>query len=143
MLAFFAYQMSRRSTTFFNHSKKKIKINHLLLNCKVALEVWSSVLGGFGCSWVLSKSIGDLFDTWKFYLGSPKGKILLRSSFIETILVIWKEINLGIFVGKGYPLEEIVARLRFNVASRSSILPEFWGVPIESILHNCKELAFH
>lgn len=43
------------------------------LNCSMAQQVWTSILSWFGCSWFLPQSIGDLFEAWKFLIGSSKG----------------------------------------------------------------------
>lgn len=63
-------------------------VYHLLLYCKVAWEVWYSILR------VLivdpPRTIIDLFAAWNQFLGSPKGKIMWRLSFVAIIWALWK-----------------------------------------------------
>ena len=37
-------------------------VNHLLLHCPVAIELWAMVLGLFGVYWVMPKIVVDLFS---------------------------------------------------------------------------------
>jgi hypothetical protein len=39
-------------------------IDHLLLHCRVAQEVWSMVFALFGVQWVMNPTIRDLFSGW-------------------------------------------------------------------------------
>ena len=39
-------------------------VDHLLLHCLVATDLWSMVLGLFGVSWVLPKSVVELLACW-------------------------------------------------------------------------------
>ena len=43
-------------------------VNHLLLHCEKAYQLWSLVFRSFGISWVLPRSVADtLFDWWNWF----------------------------------------------------------------------------
>ena len=117
----------------------KESVDHLLLNCKFAQHLWTSTLGCFGCSWVPSQSILELFEAWKFQFQSKRGKILWRSSFLVNIWAIWKERNRRCFEGCLSPPLVVAAKACFLAATWVFILPEFWGVPMEAILFKWRE----
>lgn len=72
---------------------------------------------------------------WDFIL-----KDLLWS--FAVIWAIWKEQNMISFEGKSSPLDVIVDRIRFLVASWvSSLLPDFMGLALDQIVINWKEMA--
>ena len=37
-------------------------VNHLLLHCPIAIELWAMALGLFGVYWVMPKTVVDLFS---------------------------------------------------------------------------------
>jgi len=39
-------------------------INHLLIDCEVARELWSYILNLFGVEWGMSKWVIDLLNSW-------------------------------------------------------------------------------
>ena len=55
-------------------------------------------------------------NAWMFAVGSPKGRILWRLSFLATIWVMWKEMNQGCFEGKVATVEEIFSKIKLSVA---------------------------
>ena len=40
-------------------------VNHLLLHCPIASELWSMVWALFGLLWVMLQSVTDLFSSWR------------------------------------------------------------------------------
>lgn len=70
---------------------------------------------------------------WDFIL-----KDLLWCSSFAVIWAIWKEQNMISFEGKSSPLDVIVDRIRFLVASWvSSLLPDFMGLALDQIGKKC------
>jgi hypothetical protein len=39
-------------------------IDHFLIHCVVAKELWSSILNLFGVDWVMPRSVRDLMVCW-------------------------------------------------------------------------------
>lgn len=83
-------------------------IDHLILICLMAFQIWSSVLNWFWCNWVLPRCIFDQFDAWKLQIGSPKGRKMWRLSFFATFWAIWKERNCRCFEGKCSSITDVV-----------------------------------
>lgn len=52
----------------------KETVDHLLLSRRRAVNIWNSVISWFRCNWVLPELFQDLFEVWRFPIGSPKGK---------------------------------------------------------------------
>lgn len=66
---------------------------HLLLNCKVAEEVWSHIIEWFDCSWAFPKSFLEAFEPWYVMLFSVRGRPMWRVTFLAALWTIWKERN--------------------------------------------------
>lgn len=117
-------------------------VDHLLLRCKVAQALWTSVVRWFGCWWTFPGSVRELFQAWHVRTHSPRGKIMWRSAFSMVIWTIWKERNSRCF-------EVIVAQedvlgdsLKFLIASYLSVLPHFQSISIDLIIYRWREVAF-
>ena len=39
-------------------------VDHLLLHCEIAYDLWSAFFGGFGLSWVMPRQVFDLLACW-------------------------------------------------------------------------------
>ena len=59
-------------------------IDHLLLHCKVAIEVWSMVLQLFDVTWVMLGRMKDCLGSWRGQRGNC------------TVLQIWRIVHLCI-----------------------------------------------
>lgn len=116
-------------------------VNHLLLNCRVGWKVWCSLIRGFGYSWIPPRSIVDFFVGWQSFAGSKKGKMMWSLPFVAVIWALWKEKRRRCFEGKSSSSDVIAAKARISVAVWASILPNFWGVSIESISRNWRDVA--
>ena len=75
-------------------------VDHLLVNCRVAMTIWRSVMKRFNYSWVFPRSISQLFEAWKMTVGSWRGRIMWKLSFLPTLWAIGKERNIRCFEGK-------------------------------------------
>lgn len=108
-------------------------VDHLLLTCSVAHHIWSSILGWFGYSWVIPSSIPCHFEGWKSFVGSFRGKITWKIPFLVSVWVIWKGWNPRSFEGISSSVEALIDKLKFFVASQTSILLQFRGFPLDFI----------
>lgn len=117
-------------------------VDHLLLRCEVAQFLWNSILPWFDCSWVSHNSMGAFYHTWLLGVGSAKGRVMWKASFLVLIWTIWKERNSRCFEGVSSPKETLAYRVKFFVASRVSVLPNFRGHSIDSMLRCWREMTF-
>jgi hypothetical protein len=53
-------------------------IDHLLLHCEVAIEVWNMVFQIFGVTWMMSSRIKEYLESWRGQRGN------------RTAIHIWK-----------------------------------------------------
>jgi hypothetical protein len=74
---------------------KKIgeSIDHLLLHCEVAQELWSYVLSQFGVEWVMSRWVSDLLTSWGAVCGGGPTREVWRMVLLCIMWCIWRERN--------------------------------------------------
>ena len=63
-------------------------VEHLILNGRVARFLWKFVFSWFNASRVLPFNLVHLFEAWNLVVGSCRGHIMWRSSFVATLWVI-------------------------------------------------------
>jgi hypothetical protein len=51
------------------YKKSGESIDHLLLHCEVAKELWSSLFQLFGVAWVMPQRVRELLVSWRGQLG--------------------------------------------------------------------------
>jgi len=49
----------------YPRERERVMVDHLLLHCPIALELWSIVFGLFRVYYVTRKSVVDLFAAWQ------------------------------------------------------------------------------
>jgi len=54
--------------------KKGKSIDHLLLHCDAARELWSFMFSLFGVEWVMPQTVLDLLTTWGAFFGHGLAK---------------------------------------------------------------------
>jgi hypothetical protein len=71
-------------------------VNHLLLHCRVAREVWNFILCAFGVSWVFPKTVSELLSGWHNWWGKKSSRIW---NLVPHCIMwnIWQERNGRIF----------------------------------------------
>ena len=117
-------------------------VDHLLLRCIYAVKIWNSVIGWFGCKWVLPKLLQHLFEAWKSPTGSLRGKELCKLLFLLAIWHIWKERNARCFEETN-SFEEILSdKIKFSVAQWVKINTLFKDYPMHQIMYNWNDIAF-
>lgn len=103
-------------------------LNHLLLQCPVALSIWNFFLSLFGRKWVLQGDFQDVIQEWSHspvgYL-SAGGKLLWKCIPFVVSWSIWKELNSRIFDNKYREVPKISDMAFSFLISWVSHLPEF------------------
>lgn len=90
---------------------------------------------------MMPRGIGELSAELKYYLGSPKGRIMWWLSFLAIIWALWKERISRCFEGVSSHVDVVVERVRFSVAPWISIKPSFNGLSLDMTMLNWKEVA--
>lgn len=84
----------------------------------------------------------DFYQAWSIGVGSARGKIMWKSSFMAVKFTLWKERNSRCFNRVSSSKEAIAFKVEFLVASWVSVLPIFRGYSIDDITICWKEVAF-
>jgi hypothetical protein len=68
-------------------------VEHLLLHCPFAGEIWSMVFGLFGIVWVMPRTILELLDCWQGCFGKHRNFMIWRVIPHCLMWCIWRERN--------------------------------------------------
>ena len=82
-------------------------VDHLLLHCPLACELWSLVFCLFGLHWVMPLKVIDVFESWQAKFGRHCNIDLWRLVLHYLMWCIWRERNARCFEGCEWSLLEI------------------------------------
>jgi hypothetical protein len=74
-------------------------VDHLLLHCAYAKELWDLVFAMFGIAWVMPATVRDLFDCWLGKMGKHPIHMIWRAVPHCLMWCLWRERNLRTFEG--------------------------------------------
>ena len=72
-------------------------VDHLLLHCVYAKELWDLVLDMFGMCWVMPGSVRELLAAWQGKMGKHPKHMIWRAVPHCVIWCLWREHNMRIF----------------------------------------------
>ena len=75
-------------------------MNHLLLHCPIAYDLWSMVWALSGLQWVMPHGVSNLFSSWQGSFGGHRSIDLWRAVPHCVLWCIWREWNSRYFEGK-------------------------------------------
>ena len=75
-------------------------VNHLLLHCPIAYDLWSMVWALFGLQLVMPHGVSDLFSSWQGSFGGHWSIDLWMAVPHYVLWCIWREQNSRCFEGK-------------------------------------------
>lgn len=91
-------------------------IDHILLHCRFAREIWLRIFRLFHCVGAVPKTWADfLVIKWKFRKSDKRLKFLWRYSTMATMWQIWLERNRRIFEGKYKTDEDIWSYIKNQI----------------------------
>jgi hypothetical protein len=73
--------------------KSEESIDHLLLHCDVARELWSYFLTLFGVEWGMPRRVLDLLNSWVDLLGCGQANTIWRQVPLCLMWGLWREMN--------------------------------------------------
>ena len=85
-------------------------VNHLLLHCPLAQDLWNLVFTLFGISWVMPRGVEDLFACWFGIRGNPNSGAIWKAAPHCLMWCLWRERNSRTFSGE----EQLVPKLKFS-----------------------------
>ena len=74
-------------------------MDHLLIHCTVARELWDLVLGLVGVKWVFPKTVKEVLYSWGGSFVGKKKKKFWSSIPLFIFWMVWKEKNRLAFRG--------------------------------------------
>jgi hypothetical protein len=86
-------------------------IDHLLLHCEVARDLWSYVLILFGVEWVMLRTVLELLNSWEAAIGCGHAKEAWRLAPLCLMWCIWRERNARLFDDVETSMVELRKRL--------------------------------
>ena len=68
-------------------------VNHLLLHCPIAQELWNPILTLFGTLWVMPRGVEDLFACWSGKVGKSESGAIWTAVPHCLMWCLWRERN--------------------------------------------------
>ena len=75
-------------------------VDHLLLHCPIAYEMWSMIFCLFGICWVMPQRVVDLLDCWTCNFRRHRNIVIWRFVLHYLMWCIWWERNSRSFEGR-------------------------------------------
>jgi hypothetical protein len=86
-------------------------IEHLLLHCEVARDLWCYILTLFGVEWVMPRRVLELLTSWGASFGYGLANEVWRLVLLYLMWCIWRERNAQHFEGVETSMLELHKRL--------------------------------
>ena len=100
-------------------------VNHLLLHCPIAFELWSMVWSLFGVIWVMPQSVANLFTSWQGPFGRQRNIDLWRAVPHCVLWCLWWERSSRCFEGMERSILEIKSLLLHSLFAWCSVFSSF------------------
>jgi hypothetical protein len=91
--------------------KSRESINHLLLHCEVAIEVWNMVFWLFGGMWVMQGRLKDCLGSWQGQKGNSIVIQIWRMTPLCVMWCLWRERNARNFEDCEHEIMELKKRV--------------------------------
>ena len=82
-------------------------VDHLLLHCVYAKELWDVVFAMFGVFWVMPGRVRELFACWQGKMGKHPKYMIWRAVSHCLMWCLWRERNMRIFEGSEHHVDEL------------------------------------
>ena len=112
-------------------------VNHLLLHCPIAYELWSMVWTLFGLLWGMPQSVTDLLSSWQGSFGGHRSIDLQRVVPHCVLWCIWRERNSRCFEGNEQSILELKSLLFHTLLEWNSSFNLFPSSKFLEMLDHC------
>ena len=112
-------------------------MDHLLLHCPIACELWSLVFCLFGIHWVMPHKVIELFESWQCMFGRHRNIELWRIVPHCLLWYIWRERNARSFEGCERSMLEIKSLFLHTLLDWSVVFCHFSCSSLPALLDCC------
>ena len=112
-------------------------MDHLLLHCPIACELWSLVFCLFGIQWVMPQKVIELFESWQGKFGRHRHIELWRIVPNCLLWCIWREKNTRSFEGCERSMLEIESSFLHTLLDWSVVFFHFSYSSLPVLLDRC------
>ena len=129
-------------------------VDHLLLHCPIAYEMWSMIFCLFGICWVMPQRVVDLLDCWSCNFGRHCNIVIWRIVLIKKKLygglcrIVWRGVSGGsgilevLRVANGSFLS-LSLFFFFTLLKWCFVLPTFSCVSLPVLLDLCNLVSWY
>ena len=112
-------------------------VDHLLLHCPTAFEMWSMIFCLFGVCWVMPQRVVDLLDCWSCNFKRHRNIVIWR--FVPHCLMwcIWRERNSRSFEGCERSILEFKSFFFSTLLEWCFVLPFFSCFSLPVLIDHC------
>ena len=112
-------------------------VDHLLLHCSIASELWSLVFCLFGIQWVMPHTVLELFEVWQWKFAQHHHIDVWRLVPHYLIWCIWRERNARSCEGCEHSLPEIKSFFLHTLFEWSVVFFHFFCSSFPIFLDHC------
>ena len=112
-------------------------VDHLLLHCLIAYELWSPMLCLFGIHWVMLHRVIKLLASWQVKFSQHHNIAIWRLVLHCLTWCIWWEWNARSFEGCEWPILKIKSFFFHTLLEWSLVLPTFSCFSLHVLLDYC------
>lgn len=104
-------------------------INHLLIHCHFAWEIWCGVARDFGSTFAAATNFRDLLLGWRSSVFNTFGKRIWRLVPATVCWAIWLEKNHRVFKGHSEPTWRVYRRVKEYILLWTKLCKGYEGIP--------------
>ena len=112
-------------------------VDHLLLHCPIAYEMWSVVFCLFGICWVIPQRVVDLLDSWSCNFRRHHNIAIWRIVPHYLMWCIWQERNNRSFEGCERSILQFKSFYFFTLLKWCLVSPSFSCLSLPILLDHC------
>ena len=112
-------------------------VDHLLLHCSIASEIWSMIFCLFGICWVMLQRVANLLDCWSCNFKRHRNIVVWRIVPHYLMWRIWRERNSRSFEDRERSILEFKSFFFSTLLEWCLVLPSFSCISLSGLLEHC------
>ncbi|OVA02993.1 Reverse transcriptase zinc-binding domain [Macleaya cordata] len=116
-------------------------VDHLLLHCSFANEIWTSFLAEFGIRWAFQNQVKEVFEEGISSIFAEHGNYLWRLLPYAICWVLWKERNERYFNDKEKGVDKIIMEIKAQLLYWLGPSKKLGGIRFENLLLDWRRIV--